>query len=45
MTTLLVKFPAQKIGEGDGVEGRRVKRGETNAEPATTEDNDEEKYT
>ena len=45
MTTLLVKFPAQKIGQGGGVEGRRIKRGETNALTTTTEDNNEEKYT
>ena len=38
MTTLIVKFPAQKIGEGGGVKGRRrsreaAKAAEANGQP------------
>ena len=45
MTTLLVKFPAQTIGQGEGIAGRRKLRGALESEGNDpTESNDDGIY-
>lgn len=49
MTTLLVKFPAQKIGDGEGVIARRKLRGDAEGgggqTTASDENNQDGRYT